>query len=64
LYLKTGIYRNGEELYPNVTFFRNISCFDLLSFFMLCNVYSVSDEKRMYTKIRIKETVERIVRGE
>lgn len=34
------------------------------AFFMLCNVYNVSDEKRMYTKIRIKETVERIARGE
>jgi hypothetical protein len=31
---------------------------------MLCNVYSVSDEKRMYTKIGIKEMVERIARGE
>jgi tRNA splicing endonuclease len=28
---------------------------------MLCNVYSVLDEKRMYTKTGIKERAERIV---
>lgn len=28
---------------------------------MLCNAYSVSDEKRMYTKTGIKERAERIV---
>lgn len=61
---KTEIYHhNAEKLYPDVSFFffRNIVCFDLLCCFTLCNVYSVSNEKRMFTKIGIKETVERIV---
>jgi hypothetical protein len=61
-HLKTEIYHGGgEKQHPNVSFFRNIACFDLLCFFMLCNVYSVLDEKRQYTKTGIKERDERAV---
>ena len=64
--LKTAICHGGgggEKQHPNVSFFRNIACFDLSCFFVLCNAYSVSDEKRMYTKTVIKERAERIVYG-
>jgi hypothetical protein len=53
----------GEKQHPNVSFFRNIACFDLSSFLVLCNAYGVSYEKRMYTKTGIKERAERIVYG-
>jgi hypothetical protein len=53
----------GEKQHPNVSFFRNIACFDLSCFFVLCNAYSVSDERRMYTKNWIKQRAERIVCG-
>jgi len=53
----------GEKQHPNVSFYRNIACFDLSCFFVLCNAYSVSGEKRMYTKTGIKERDERIVYG-
>jgi hypothetical protein len=51
----------AEKPYPDVSFFRNIACFDLSCFFALCNVYNVSNEKGMFTKTGIRETVERIV---
>jgi hypothetical protein len=57
-----GGWEGGDKQHPNVSFFfRNIACFDLSFFFVLCNAYSVSDEKRMYTKTVIKERAERIV---
>ena len=67
--LKTGIChgrRAGEKTASkslSFSFFRNIACFDLSCFFVLCNAYSVSDQKRMYTKTGIKERAERIVYG-
>jgi hypothetical protein len=57
-------HHTAEKPYPDVSvFFRNIACFDLSCFFALCNVYNVSNEKGMFTKIGIREAVERIVSG-
>jgi hypothetical protein len=60
---KCEIQRHSEEKpYPDVSFFkRNIAHFDLSGFFARCNVYSVSTERRILTKIGIREMVEWIV---